>query len=99
MPITLLHNWPFLKEAQWLSEVFANVYYDAGVILNYGAAESERILREALQIGKFQKFLFSTDAFGLSELYYLGAHLFRRAFGAHSRWLDRRRLLQRRGRR
>ncbi|MGE0008980.1 MAG: amidohydrolase family protein [Parvibaculaceae bacterium] len=80
VPITLLHNWPFLKEAQWLSEVFANVYYDAGVILNYGAAESERILREALQIGKFQKFLFSTDAFGLSELYYLGAFLFRRAF-------------------
>jgi predicted TIM-barrel fold metal-dependent hydrolase len=80
VPITLLHNWPFLKEAQWLSEVFANVYYDAGVILNYGAAESERILREALQIGKFQKFLFSTDAFGLAELYYLGAFLFRRAF-------------------
>lgn len=79
VPITLLHNWPFLKEAQWLSEVFANVYYDAGVILNYGAAESERILREALQVGKFQKFLFSTDAFGLSELYYLGAFLFRRA--------------------
>jgi uncharacterized protein len=85
VPITLLHNWPFLKEAQWLSEIFANVYYDAGVILNYGAAESERILREALQLGKFQKFLFSTDAFGLSELYYLGAFLFRRAF---SRILD-----------
>jgi predicted TIM-barrel fold metal-dependent hydrolase len=80
VPITLLHNWPFLKEAQWLSEVFANVHYDAGVILNYGAAESERILREALQVGKFQKFLFSTDAFGLAELYYLGAFLFRRAF-------------------
>ena len=80
VPITLLHNWPFLKEAQWLSEIFANVYYDAGVILNYGAAESERILREALQLGKFQKFLFSTDAFGLSELYYLGAFLYRRAF-------------------
>ncbi|MDP9138021.1 MAG: amidohydrolase [Pseudomonadota bacterium] len=80
VPIALLHNWPFLKEAQWLAEVFANVYYDAGVILNYGAAESERILREALQIGKFQKFLFSTDAFALSELYYLGAFLFRRAF-------------------
>ena len=79
--VTLLHNWPFLKEAQWLSEVFQNVYYDAGVILNYGAVESENILREALQIGKFQKLLFSTDAFGLSELYYLGAFLFRRAFG------------------
>ena len=79
VPITLLHNWPFMKEAQWLSEVFENVYYDAGVILNYGALESERILREALQIGKFQKFLFSTDAFGLAELYYLGTYLYRRA--------------------
>ena len=80
VPITLLHNWPFLKEAQWLSEVFQNVYYDAGVILNYGAAESESILREALQIGKFQKFLFSTTHSDSSELYYLGAFLFRRAF-------------------
>ena len=33
-----------------------------------------------MQIGKFQKFLYSSDAFGLSELYYLGALLFRRAF-------------------
>lgn len=86
VPITLLHNWPFLKEAQWLSEIFENVYYDAGVILNYGALESERILAEALQIGKFQKFLFSTDAFGLAELYYLGAFLFRRGM---ARLIDR----------
>ncbi len=39
-----------------------------------------------MQIGKFQKFLFSTDAFGLSELYYLGALLYRRAL---SRIIDR----------
>jgi hypothetical protein len=84
--ITLLHNWPFLKEAQWLSEVFQNVYYDAGVILNYGAGDYQAILAEALQLGKFQKFLFSSDAFGLAELYYLGAFLYRRAL---ARILDR----------
>ena len=37
-------------------------------------------------MGKFSKMLYSSDAFGLSELYYLGAFLFRRAI---SRVLDR----------
>lgn len=78
VPITLLHNYPFQREAAWLSEVFQNVYYDVGVILNYAAPMSARILGEALEMGKFSKLLYSSDAFGLSELYYLGALLFRR---------------------
>jgi hypothetical protein len=36
------------------------------------------ILGEALEMGKFSKQLYSSDAFGLSELYYLGQLLFRR---------------------
>lgn len=79
VPITLLHNYPFQREAAWLSEVFQNVYYDVGVILNYAAPMSADILGEALEMGKFSKLLYSSDAFGLSELYYLGALLFRRA--------------------
>ncbi len=78
VPITLLHNYPFQREAAWLSEVFQNVYYDVGVILNYAAPMSADILGEALEMGKFSKLLYSSDAFGLSELYYLGALLFRR---------------------
>jgi uncharacterized protein len=77
--VTLLHNYPFQREAAWLSEVFQNVYYDVGVILNYAAPMSADILGEALEMGKFSKQLYSSDAFGLSELYYLGSLLFRRA--------------------
>ena len=77
--VTLLHNYPFHREAAWLAEVFRNVYFDVGVILNYAAPMSAEILGEALEIGKFSKLLYSSDAFGLSELYYLGALLFRRA--------------------
>jgi len=88
VPITLLHNYPFQREAAWLSEVFQNVYYDVGVILNYAAPMSADILGEALEIGKFSKLLYSSDAFGLAELYYLGALLFRRALGkCLERWL------------
>jgi uncharacterized protein len=84
--ITLLHNYPFHREAAWLSEVFRNVYYDTGVIQNYAALNADRIYAEAFEVGKFTKQLFSSDAFGLSELYYLGCILFRRAL---ERCLDR----------
>jgi hypothetical protein len=89
VPITLLHNYPFQREAAWLSEVFQNVYYDVGAILNYAAPMSADILGEAMQMGKFSKLLYSSDAFGLAELYYLGALLFRRALKKTlDRWLD-----------
>ena len=88
VPIALLHNYPFQREAAWLSEVFQNVYYDVGVILNYAAPMSSDILGEALEMGKFSKLLYSSDAFGLSELYYLGALLFRRGLmKVLNRWL------------
>jgi predicted TIM-barrel fold metal-dependent hydrolase len=78
VPITLLHCYPFQREAAWLSEIFQNVYYDVGAVLNYTGAMSGDILGEALEMGKFSKQLYSSDAFGLSELYYLGQLLFRR---------------------
>ena len=84
--VTLLHNYPFHREAAWLSEVFRNVYYDTGVIQNYAALNATQIYAEAFEVGKFTKQLFSSDAFGLSELYFLGCHLFRRAL---KRCLDR----------
>ena len=88
VPIILLHNYPFQREAAWLSEVFQNVYYDVGVILNYAAPMSADILGEALEMGKYSKLLYSSDAFGLSELYYLGALLFRRALKKNlDRWM------------
>jgi uncharacterized protein len=84
--VALLHNYPFHREAAWLSEVFRNVYYDTGVIQNYAALNTARIYAEAFEVGKFTKQLFSSDAFGLAELYYLGCFLFRRAL---KRCLDR----------
>jgi predicted TIM-barrel fold metal-dependent hydrolase len=84
--ITLLHCYPFQREAGWLSEIFQNVYYDVGAVLNYTGAMSGDILGEALEMGKFSKQLYSSDAFGLSELYYLGQLLFRRGI---KRRLDR----------
>ena len=79
VPVTLLHNYPFIREAAWLAEIFQNVYFDVGVILNFAGPSSSRIMREALEIAPYTKQLFSSDAFGLPELHYLGVVQFRRA--------------------
>ncbi|MFO1082112.1 MAG: amidohydrolase family protein [Reyranellaceae bacterium] len=81
VPIALLHNYPFVREAGWLAEVFQNAYFDVGAILNYAGPSALAIMRHAMELGPFGKHLFSTDAFGLPELYYLGALQFRRTLG------------------
>jgi hypothetical protein len=87
--VTLLHCYPYHREAGYLAEVFPNVYFDVGVILNYTGASSARILGEALELSPFTKQLYSSDAFGLAELYYLGALLFRRALSQNlERWIS-----------
>ncbi len=79
VPVTLLHNYPFQREAGWLAEVFSNVYYDVGAVLNYTGAMAHRVLADALEMGPFTKQLYSSDAFGLPELHYLGRVQFERA--------------------
>lgn len=86
--VSLLHCYPFHREAGYLSEVFPNVYFDVGVILNYTGAMSGHILGEALELSPFTKQLYSSDAFGIAEFYYLGALLFRTALQRHlDQWI------------
>lgn len=85
---TLLHCYPYHREAGYLAEVFPNVFFDVGVILNYTGAMSATIVGEALELAPFTKQLYSSDAFGVAEFYFLGALLFRRALGQHlNRWI------------
>ena len=79
--VTLLHCYPFHREAGYLAAMFPNVYFDVGSALHYMGPSSGRLLAEALEVAPFSKVLFSSDAFGVAEQYYLGAVLFRRALG------------------
>ncbi len=88
-PITLLHCYPFHREAGLMSENFPCVYFDVGFALNWVGPSYQRIMDEALELVPFTKQLFSTDAFGLAELYYLGALRFRTALArALGRWVE-----------
>jgi uncharacterized protein len=79
VPVMLLHNYPFHREAGYLAQVFPQVYVDAGLATHNLGGRAPALLAEALELAPYGKFLYSSDAFGLPELFYLGAMLFRTA--------------------
>ena len=93
--VMLLHNYPYHREAGYLAQVFPQVYLDTGLATHNLGARAPALLAEALELAPFGKFLYSSDAFGLPELYYLSAALFRApaffvpAHGAQRRSLSR----------
>ncbi|MEM9048478.1 MAG: amidohydrolase family protein [Pseudomonadota bacterium] len=72
VPITLLHCYPFEREAGWLAEVYSNVFLDVGAVLNFTGPSAIRVLSDAMEMAPFSKLLYSSDAFGLAELHHLG---------------------------
>lgn len=76
--VMLLHCYPFHREAGYLAQVFPHVYFDVGLAINYTGSRADEIIAETLELAPFHKVLFSSDAFGAAELFYLGALLFRR---------------------
>jgi hypothetical protein len=80
--VVFLHCYPYHREAGYLAAVFPHVYFDVGSALNYTGPSAPGFLAEALEVAPYSKHLFSSDAFGVPELYYLGAALFRRSLGS-----------------
>lgn len=78
VPIMLLHNYPFHRQAAYLAQVFEHVFVDVGLATHNAGSRAPALIAETLELAPFGKFLFSTDAFGLGELYHLGTLLFRR---------------------
>jgi predicted TIM-barrel fold metal-dependent hydrolase len=82
VPVLLLHNYPYHRNAGYLAQVFDHVFMDLGLATHNTGALSAQVIRESLELVPFGKLLFSSDAYGLAELYYLAALLFRRGLGA-----------------
>ena len=80
--VVFLHCYPFHREAAYLAAVFPHAYFDVGQALNYTGAGAGGVLAEAMELAPFTKQLYSSDAFALAELHFLGAWLFRRGLAA-----------------
>src|SRR4051794_1014970 len=81
VPIMLLHNYPFHRNAGYLAQVFGHVFVDVGLAVHNVGRRADALVAELLELAPFGKVLFSTDAFALAELYVISTALFRRALG------------------
>lgn len=89
-PVVLLHCYPYQRQAAYLAHVYPHVYFDTGLATNYLGASAKTVLAEAMELAPYHKLLYSSDAFGLPEFYFLGATLFRRALAdILDSWVDR----------
>ncbi|WP_380280267.1 amidohydrolase family protein [Kitasatospora purpeofusca] len=82
VPLVLLHGYPYHRQAAWLAQAFPLVYTDLGLTTSYVGPRAAAVLGEMLELAPFGKLLFSTDAYGLPELYLVGAAQFRHGLGA-----------------
>ncbi len=75
--VVLLHCYPYHREAAYLAHAFENVYLDLGLTMNYVGSRSADVLRETLELAPFVRVMYSSDAYGLAELHFLGQLMFR----------------------
>ena len=76
--ITLLHCYPYHRNAGFLAESFPGIYFDMGLGVHYTGLRSDALIAESLELAPFAKILYSSDGWGPAELHYLGAKLWRR---------------------
>jgi predicted TIM-barrel fold metal-dependent hydrolase len=82
VPVMLLHTYPFHRQAGYLAQVYDHVFVDVGLTLHNVGPRGRVVLAELLELAPFGSVLFSTDAYGLPELYAVGATMFRQALSA-----------------
>lgn len=75
-PLVLLHGYPYHRNAAYLAHAFTHVYADVGLALSHTGVRAAAVLAEALELTPFGKLLYSSDAYGLPELYLVGARVF-----------------------
>lgn len=78
-PVLLLHCYPYHRHAAYLANVFPHVYLDVGLAIPHVGRRAAAVLAETLELAPFHKLLYSSDAYGLAELYLVAAVLFREA--------------------
>jgi predicted TIM-barrel fold metal-dependent hydrolase len=77
VPLVLLHCYPYHRQAGWLAQVYPHVYLDVGLSVAHLGVRAAAFLAECLELAPFGKLLYSSDAYGLPELYLVGAAQFR----------------------
>ncbi|MGW4715246.1 amidohydrolase family protein [Nocardia sp. NPDC004260] len=81
LSVMLLHCWPFHRHAAYLAHIFEHVHLDLGLTIPYVGQRAGAVLAETLELAPFRALCYSSDGYGLPELHYLSALLWRRGLG------------------
>ena len=79
VPIILLHCYPYLKEAAYLTNMYGNAYLDLSMTVPMLNFSSPRALEDVLGMAPTSKVLYGSDAPSLVDFLWLGAVSIRRA--------------------
>jgi predicted TIM-barrel fold metal-dependent hydrolase len=82
VPIVLLHNYPYLREASYLAHLYRNVYVDASLAIPLVGRAARTILEELFELAPTSKILYASDGHTVPDLFWLGAHYATRAIRA-----------------
>lgn len=81
LSVMLLHCWPYHRNAAYLAHAYPHVRLDLGLTIPHVGQRASAVLAETLELAPFGALLYSSDGFGLAELHYLGARLWRQGLG------------------
>jgi uncharacterized protein len=76
-PVVLLHCYPFVRHAGYLSSIYSNVHLDLSLAITLLPHRGPELVAEALELAPPTKLLFATDASRLPEMFTLGTRWWR----------------------
>ncbi len=81
VPLVLLHNYPYHRQAGYLASLYPNVYVDLGLTIPIVGPQSAVVLAETLECAPVSQVLASTDGHMEPEFQWWGVRLWRLALG------------------
>jgi predicted TIM-barrel fold metal-dependent hydrolase len=77
--VVVLHAYPYIRQAGWLTSLYPNVFLDLSLAIPLTAHAAEDLVSEALELTPWSQLLYASDGFVGPELFVLGARRFREA--------------------
>ena len=89
VPIVLLHCYPYLREAAYLTNMYGNAYLDLSMTVPMLNFTAHRALEDVMGMAPTSKILYGSDAPSIVDFLWLGAVSVRRSLGqVLSGWME-----------
>jgi predicted TIM-barrel fold metal-dependent hydrolase len=79
VPIVMLHCYPFVREAAYLTSIYPNAYIDLGLTVPLAGSNCAALIAEALGVAPLHKILASSDGHAVPEFQWFAVRLWRAA--------------------